>query len=319
MAEARASSCASTALALDEPLLGTASVVRSWLLIEQPGPWGADALRQSDLRADLAQVLYDRSVTHDVRVLLLRRPTPRPGTATSAADDVEDEEHPAARSRQCFVAHSGPGRQWMEQRRLTAVDEVLDLDLAEVAAGRPPAFGTPTAQPVYLVCTNSRHDPCCGRLGRPTAIALAAVTGGSVWECSHVGGERFAANLVCLPHGLYFGRVEPHEGPRIAAAYERGTIDLVHYRGRAGDPFVVQAAELFARRHHDLRGIDDLRHVVHHSVAPDVVEVVFSTPDGTHLVARVERRADPTARLLTCHSERPGRPWTYALLGLTEE
>ena len=27
----------------------------------------------------------------------------------------------------------------------------------------------------------------------------------------HVGGDRFAGNLVCLPEGLYFGRVGPEE------------------------------------------------------------------------------------------------------------
>jgi hypothetical protein len=202
----------------------------------------------------------------------------------------------------------------MEQRRLPAADDVLGLDMAAVAAGRRPGFGQPMHSPVYLVCTNSRHDPCCGRLGRPTALALAQAVGESVWECSHIGGERFAANLVCLPHGLYFGRVGPDDGPRIAAAYERGEIDLTHYRGRAGDAFVVQAADLLVRRRQGLTGIDDLRPLGHRTVGTDIVDVVFATADGGRLEVRVGRTADPEARVLTCHSGRPGRPWTYSLV-----
>lgn len=310
------SSCASVSLAHDEPLLATASVVRSWLLLEQPGPWGADALRQSDLPGHVADVLHDRSTTHDVRVVLLRRPPVRePGSATDdddgrglAYEEVDDG------GRECFVAHSGPDEPWMEQRRLSAAIDVLDLDMAAAAAGRRPGFGQPSPGPVYLVCTNSRHDPCCGRLGRPTALALGRAVGGSVWECSHIGGERFAANLVCFPHGLYFGRVEPDDGPRIAAAYERGEIDLAHYRGRAGDPFVVQAADLLVRRRHGLTAVDGLRHVGHRSVGADTVDVVFATAGGGRLHARVGRTATADARALTCHAARPGRPWAYSLV-----
>jgi len=301
-------------LARDEPLLATASVVRSWLLVEQPGPWGADALRESDLPAHVADTLYDRSTTHDVRVVLLRRPERRAQRSAMHDDRQGMEAQVDDGGRECFVAHSGPDEPWMEQRRLSGIDDVLGLDLAAVAAGRRPGFGRASPSPIYLVCTNSRHDPCCGRLGRPTALALADAVGDSVWECSHIGGERFAANLVCLPHGLYFGRVQPDDAPRIAAAYERGEIDLAHYRGRAGDPFVVQAADLLVRRRHGLTAIDDLRHLGHRAVGTDIVDVVFGIADGGRLEARVGRIAEAEPRVLTCHSGRPGRPWAYSLL-----
>jgi hypothetical protein len=48
---------------------------------------------------------------------------------------------------------------------------------------------------------------CCARLGVPLAQALAARHPGPVWETTPVGGHRFAANLVLLPHGLYYGPV----------------------------------------------------------------------------------------------------------------
>ena len=32
-----------------------------------------------------------------------------------------------------------------------------------------------------------------------------------MWQSSHIGGDRFAGNVVFLPEGLYYGRVEPAE------------------------------------------------------------------------------------------------------------
>ena len=78
----------------------------------------------------------------------------------------------------------------------------------EPAAGVPgpdPARGVAGAgrtRPIILVCTHGVHDACCAIRGRPVAAALAARWPDLVWECSHVGGDRFAPNVVLLPDGL---------------------------------------------------------------------------------------------------------------------
>ena len=298
--------CSSTSLAHDEPLFATASLVRSWLLLEQPGTWGADALGQSGVPADVAHALYHRSVEHDVRVLLVRRPEP--------GSDGDDR-------RRCFVGHSAPPDPWMEERTLDTVADVLALDLAEVAADRRPGFGRPREDRLYAVCTNSRHDPCCGRLGRPIVDALAGVAGlgaDSVWECSHMGGERFAGNLLCFPHGLYFGRLDPASARAVVAAYEHDEIELDHYRGRAGDPFVVQAAEHFARQRLGLRGVDDLVYEAHRRTGPGRVDVAFARRGGGLLRVGVAGAADPRPRALTCRASDASRPPSWSLVGVTE-
>jgi hypothetical protein len=197
--------------------------------------------------------------------------------------------------------------------------EVVDIDLDLLAAGERQlgGWGERWPSPLHLVCTHSRHDPCCGRLGRPLARALAASAevGERVWECSHVGGERFAGNLVCFPHGLYFGRVDPAAGERIVAAYERGEIDLDHFRGRAGDPFVVQAAEYFLRRGRGLLGVDDVEVVERRSLDGHGVEVVLATPDGRFAVHVIPGHG-ASAHLLTCTADEPARPPVYDLAGI---
>ena len=53
--------------------------------------------------------------------------------------------------------------------------------------------------------------------GELLMAALATDHGGRTWECTHLGGHRFAGNMVCLPDGVVYGRVTPADGPRLAA------------------------------------------------------------------------------------------------------
>ena len=155
---------------------------------------------------------------------------------------------------------------------------------------------------MFVVCTHGRRDPCCAERGRPLARATALAASDLVWESTHVGGDRFAGNLVAFPHGLYFGRVQPEEGPAIVAAYREGRIaHLERYRGRTIHPTPVQAAEATLRRQRGLDGLDDVA-LERARRDGDRVEVWFATPAGTALVT-VARSLRPPMRL-TCHSER---------------
>ncbi|HVT68714.1 MAG TPA: sucrase ferredoxin, partial [Trebonia sp.] len=128
---------------------------------------------------------------------------------------------------------------WLRRGDATAAGD-LRGQLAVMAEGTEPSFGTPARGPVYLVCTHGRRDACCGRLGAPLARALDAAYPGQVWESTHVGGHRYAANLVILPHGLYYGPVDAASGAAAIDAYQRGQVAPGRYRGRAGQPRDVQ-------------------------------------------------------------------------------
>lgn len=289
--------CAHEARSRDEPLYGTASHVRRWILLEQPGPWGRDAVVESRLPAVVAAELATRAADLNARLILIRRPGGR------------RTEH-----RRCFVARSDVAM--VEEFVLDEVAEVLDLDLSPLAAGSP-VGGEPVAEPLYLVCTNGRHDACCAEYGRPLVQALEAATGTRAWECSHIGGDRFAGNLVCLPHGLYFGHVDADEGMQVARLYDRGLIDLDRYRGRSCDPFVVQAAEYFLRRERGLRHIDDLAYVRRDPLADDAFRVAFAGSAGETFDVDIRMSRDPDAQRLTCQALDAARPPRYELLSVT--
>jgi hypothetical protein len=289
--------CSSVALALDEPLSATASVVRSWLLLEQPGPWGPSAVVQSRMPRPLARWLRAMSASLEIRVVLLRRP----GGA-------------AGPGRHVYLSYTGPGNRRVEHAHLGDPKALLDLDLSPLASGEPVGLGRREDAPLYLVCTNGRRDPCCAELGRPLARALAAVAGDRVWECSHIGGDRFAGNVVCFPHGIYLGRVRPEGAAALVDDYEAGLIDLENYRGRSCYDFATQAAEGHIRRRHGLRGIDDLTLAGRTRSATGAITVEFTGPSDTTYRAQVRSSRADVPRALTCHADRASRPQTFEVL-----
>ena len=204
-----------------------------------------------------------------------------------------------------FAVHSGPGVPWIERLSLPGIASALDLDIETLGRGGS-IGGKRVADPLFLVCTHGRHDPCCAERGRPLALATAAAFPDATWECSHIGGDRFAGNLVAFPHGLYFGRVAPHEGPRVARAYAERRIDLDLYRGRSCYPTAVQAAEHFARRSHSIEGVED---IAVRGVSDDGsrTTVIVQTPD-IRLRVRVAVDAGPARSDSPAIARRRSRP-----------
>lgn len=288
--------CSAESLDRGEPLYATASLVSSWLLIEQPGAWGPDALSESGLPADIADQLNQRAGA--VRVLLIRRRS-------------ESEERPVF-----FTAQSGGDGADPLLRTAPLADPsvLLDLDFAALAAGHP-GPGTTVDHPIYLVCTHGRHDICCADKGRPLYRALSEARPERTWEVSHLGGDRFAGNLLVLPRGDYFGRVEPADVELLAAAYESGRLDLAHHRGRSVQSRLVQAAEHFVRESTGLIGLGDLEVAEYRRYDYDRAEVVFAAPDGS-ITVEVSAHDLPELDYLTCRAEQPDHPVAYDLVSL---
>jgi hypothetical protein len=193
--------------------------------------------------------------------------------------------------------------------------DLLDVDWTPLAAGRRLPGVASEPHPLHVVCTNGARDRCCAERGREVARALAAGLGDRVWECSHIGGDRFAANLVCFPHGVYFGRVTPQAAPQVALGYEEGRIDLGHYRGRSCFDFVTQAAETFVRRRFGLTAIEDVR-LQSRTEEGERFVAEFDVPAGrVRTVVTVGR--DDRPQPLTCRDRTPTHPPRYELVELS--
>lgn len=290
--------CAAASLARNDDLAGTASTVRSFLLVEHRGAWGVEALRDARLPDGLGDHLSRTGRRAGVRVLLVRRPGRRAGQA----------------GVRVFAARAAGADSWLEAGTLATVDDVRGLDLTALGQGRSPGLD-PYDGPLLAVCTHGRHDACCAERGRPVALALARSRhADAVWECSHIGGDRFAGNLLVLPRGLYYGRVDPDAALDVADAAVEGRVSLDHLRGRSDMPMPVQAAEIHVRRLLDLRGLDDVRPTAARTEA-DLTTVTLDAGDRT---VRVQvRRVLEAARQLTCGALRdnPVPRYEVELLG----
>jgi hypothetical protein len=141
--------------------------------------------------------------------------------------------------------------------RLELYEELPDLDLAAVLSGSPGYLRQQVQEPMFLVCTNGRRDLCCAKFGLPVYAELVWRDAVHVWESTHMGGHRFATNMLCFPHGVLYGRVHPEEAAALAERYQAGSLDLDHYRGRSCYSKVVQAAEYHLRRQAGALGLDD--------------------------------------------------------------
>jgi hypothetical protein len=118
-------------------------------------------------------------------------------------------------------------------------EDLLSLDLTADIPGEANAVGP---QRLALVCTNGKRDQCCALRGRPVAAAIAADTDWDTWECSHLGGHRFAATMMLLPTGDMYGWLDQESSIEVLQRHDAGQFDLSHYRGRAGQSEPVQAA-----------------------------------------------------------------------------
>ena len=271
--------CAETSRADLEPLSATASRVDTWILLEYRGLWAHDAVDGSTLSAEVkAWVLRQRARFPHARVLFVRR------TERRAVDGLK-----------VFVARTGGPLRTLEVERY---DDLLELDLNRA--------GAPVGHPLFLVCTHGKHDRCCSKYGRPLYDAVREQLDEDwVWQSSHVGGDRFAGNLVVLPDGAYYGRVEPGEAWSVIEAALAGRVHLPRYRGRSLHGFPAQAAELAVRVETGLLGVTEVDVTACEPVTEGWAAVVAA---GGVLYDVEVRREEGEPTHLTCSTEVLRRP-----------
>ena len=280
--------CSETSREREEPLGATASRVDHWILVEYRGGWSPDPVDQSLLSAELkAHLREQRDALGQAKVLFVRKPERR------------DEA-----GRRVLFGTSKPGEERFLELEVEHQEDLRGLDfVAALASGSP---GTPVDGPLFLVCTHGKRDRCCARYGRPLYEAVRERARlDRVWQSSHVGGDRFAGNLVVLPHGLYYGRVDPGDVDALLAAHAAGSVVLDRYRGRSSYPFRVQAAEQAIRESTGLLGIGDLAFLGARRLAGDVTRVRFEAPGPKVHEVDVVGTLDDEAAYLTCSSAEP--------------
>jgi hypothetical protein len=271
-----------------EQTFGTASVGAVWLLLEYPHGWGRHAFDDSALSPAVKNFFKETmaGIKHS-RILFIKT----------------DRGRRDARMN-LFVVRCREREPFIVRLQLKDYEDVRALDISSVASGRDLQGGELTREPLHLVCTHGRRDKCCAKFGMPVYNALRDCEGESVWQSSHVGGDRFAANVISFPHGLFYAHATEESARRIVSEYRAGRVVPDKFRGRACYLGFTQAAEFFARAESGLREIDALRFRSSAPEGPSAWRVRFVEEGAgrTHELL-VARRKSEFQNFITCHSE----------------
>jgi hypothetical protein len=253
--------CADYSRMAGEEMAGTVKPVDLWLLIEYRARWEREAISvfspavQSRLAALRARI-------PKTRLALIRQP---------------DRQSGPLNLYRAFSRESGPR---IFRTEFTSYEELsFDTDCS----------GTESDENLYAVCTHGSHDLCCAKYGNRIYSELRAATR-HVWQISHIGGCRFAPNVVCLPHGVVYGRVEPADCAAIVSTYKDSTLFTRKLRGRSCYAKPVQAAERFLRNAKQYMALDDLKVTRAEETEPGRWSMTFLSRDANqHRVTLVAR------------------------------
>lgn len=115
--------------------------------------------------------------------------------------------------------------------------------LLELFSRRWPVEAEP--RPRLAICTHGTRDRCCAKWGFAaynTARALfeAGDSPFEPLECSHLGGDRFAATGIFFPSGSMYAHLDSVDLAGLAAQEAAGRLDPTIYRGRVFEPPLTQ-------------------------------------------------------------------------------
>lgn len=288
--------CATAARARGDDQAGTAARAHGWVLIEHPGPWPFGGFAELPLPADLIGEIRRAAHAAGMRVLLIRRhgrrPRPQQRAWAVLRYDAQGD-------------HRQEWGTWSDPSDLARIVPALD---------RRGDLGLP---PVYLVCTHGIHDACCAIRGRPVATALAAEWPDNTWECSHVGGDRYAGNLLVAPDGIYFGEVTATTALATVRQLRDGLVAPDHLRGYCDLSAAAQYAVVAVLR----RWGPAARHAIQVTSARRdharwTVTLKCAAPLPRRVTAVLRSFAQPAARL-TCLAPTQTRGLAWETVSLT--
>lgn len=270
--------CSDAARLRGDDNIATAARIDVWILVELPITWGRDPITEAALPQVVRDALWRAS--HEIprsRVVFIRKRVECLGAT------------------RVYIVRSGP-HTGVTQLDLDTLDEVATVPFISIAQDTH----APPARPLVLVCTHGQHDSCCGRRGYPLFDALRQREELEVWQCSHIGGDRFAANAVILPWGIYYGPVEPRDAGALAESIAREEIFLPGYRGRCSMSRPVQAAETFVRRETNVLARDEFELVSREPLDNGRMQVHLRDRSGALHDVTIEQFTSAETAMLTC-------------------
>lgn len=274
--------------------------------MEQPGPWGRQALSDARLPPDLARHLHELDQLPHVKVLLTRHQS---HTARPSGSELPDADVTGT-TRRIWVSHAQPDVSWLLSADVADAADIMHLPLDEAPERLLDHGFSVVDHRMTFICTHSGRDACCAVWGRALIGDLTGL-GDTVWECSHIGGHRFAPTALLAPGNLIVGRCR---GADVHRWIDTGRVDAHTLRGPAHLPAEQQAALVFLLRQEPLLQPYDLD-VLPPTPASD--STVIRSTDGRIWQVDVARSALSTTRPESCGAD-PSPAGHFALTRIAQ-
>lgn len=200
--------CSLVSEASGEDPIGSAWATSRYIMTELPLPWPYEVLTGAHVPTGFRDFVYARYAEGNYWGFLGMAPDPDYAVEGHTRVIVHDQ-----------IADPSPG--YSVREFVFPTERVADLltqfvaneDAPEVASF---AVARPDDQRDFFVCTHGAIDACCAKFGYPVyrelkRIAAESGTSTRLWRCTHFGGHRFAATVLEMPSGRYWGRMKgPH-------------------------------------------------------------------------------------------------------------
>lgn len=286
--------CSLNSTDLQEDIFATASYFTKLLLVEYNAPWPADPLTNNLLPEEVNNyLLHFKKASRSNRVLFIKNKQKATGQIN------------------IFAIHNHPQLPYTNHFILTAYKELLNFSEAGLFSIIP---NNKLPGPMYLVCTNGKKDKCCSKFGVPIFKQLSKMET-HVWECTHVGGDRFAPNVLALPYCIFYGALNIEDLPALVEQTNEQKVFLKKYRGRSCNAMIEQAAEYYLRLQQNNLNIFDYEIVNREKISPELFEFEFrNTQTGELTLIKIKQGKDLIKRRLTCTSAKEEYPLTYQLI-----
>ncbi len=234
-------SCKDISSSAGEHLYGTAPRVDHWFLLEYPGHWEKDIPENTSL---------PQSVKDELSKLL--------GSFTSSRLQLIKGSSLKNPSICFYYIDSSEFDPKAYKFKLNSYEDIIGLDLLNLIKSGD-ISDVESDEKLALICTHGSYDSCCGKNGTPVYNEISKNENLSVWRSTHVGAHRFSSNVVMLPEGIYYGRIDQKNLGKMIRSHLNNEIYLDCFRGRCCYSQPSQVSDYFLRKETGKYGIYDIK------------------------------------------------------------